>query len=569
MTGKTIRLLAQLNGRLSSCVWDIHRQQVRLRIQKEVAELWNELLLNAGGEQVSFPNAGSRREGLSREVGPVLSDAPVSKLSWPRRLRQRVFNIPIGFTRKILHTTDYMDFLMWVLMTGLVLAAPFTKVEESFGMQAVHDVLYHRFNLGMYDHHEYPGVVARSFIGPGVLALCSAPIVFLLRLSKPLAQIAIRIVLGTILVLCFKLFRLELTRKFGQTFSTAFGIVCCTQFHLLFYISRTLPNVFALALVLLALKFWLEERFTRMFAMFCATIVIFRAEVVLLLAPVALDTLVSRRVRFFWMIWCGVVFGIMSLLITVSVDSIFWRKFLWPEGSGLLFNVVNNQSHLYGVSAWHWYVSSALPRAMLGSFLLFFVGLLVQPRVRRFIVPAVVFVALYSFLPHKELRFIFYALPLLNLAAAAAIESAWKNRSRIWPVLLVVGVLCASLAASGVMAYASIHNYPGGHGIRKLHELRGGGKGLEGAAVWLDNLSCQTGVTRFLQERPDWMYDKRPEHDNNSASLSNFYFVLSERSSIEGFREIGHVDAFSHMRLWPPAVFLKTAIRVFENENPE
>lgn len=88
-------------------------------------------------------------------------------------------------------------------------------------------------------------------------------------------------------------------------------------------------------------------------------------------------------------------------------------------GDAIAFNVVDNRSAEWGTQPFLWYFYSAVPRAMLLT--LIFVPFCCREMLRTLAAVAVLFVLSYSFLPHKELRFVVYAVPLLNACAANAI----------------------------------------------------------------------------------------------------------------------------------------------------
>ena len=69
----------------------------------------------------------------------------------------------------------------------------------------------------------------------------------------------VRMALALLNCLAIHHLRKALVKTFGTTAGYAFILICCTQFHLLFYMGRPLPNTFAMALITFAFGYYLDE----------------------------------------------------------------------------------------------------------------------------------------------------------------------------------------------------------------------------------------------------------------------------------------------------------------------
>lgn len=97
------------------------------------------------------------------------------------QLTSPVFSLSIMSGRWWTHSVG-PDVLLYAVSLGYIALAPYTKVEESFNVQACHDLLEHGWQrLSLFDHLVFSGVVPRTFIGPVLLTLPLRPIYWLLR----------------------------------------------------------------------------------------------------------------------------------------------------------------------------------------------------------------------------------------------------------------------------------------------------------------------------------------------------------------------------------------------------
>ena len=124
--------------------------------------------------------------------------------------------------------------------------------------------------------------------------------------------------------------------------------------------------------------------------------------------------------------------SIVSLLVSVPIDTYFWgiqydiryrtdpgKIFvMWPELYSFYFNGLENKSSEWGVSPWHWYFLVAIPKGVTCAVVF---ALFSLRKNLTIIGPVMIFVGIFSVLPHKELRFIIPSFTLINLAGATGL----------------------------------------------------------------------------------------------------------------------------------------------------
>ena len=481
------------------------------------------------------------------------------------------------------------ELLLLAAIWGGVLAAPFTKVEESFGVQAAHDFL--RLGLGGggfpptfagFDHREFPGVVPRSCLGPALAALLAAPGAGAARLlggagASPLVGLyCVRLALGFLSFLALRDLARAARASFGPLVEGLFLLVSALQFHLPFYASRLLPNTWALVLAALGAAALLRGDARRMAWCLVPAAVVFRCDMVLLAGPALLLAVGTGRLGFLGAVRVGLAASAGALALSLPLDSLFWGRPVWPELEVLRFNdPASGRSSAWGTSPAHWYFTSALPRALLGALPLVPLGLALEPRVRWPGALALLYVSLYSGLPHKELRFLLPVVPLFNLCAACGgarllggatsggggggggpLRGLAAKLARRAPALALAGLLAVSAAGSAVMLRASALNYPGGYAFEQLHAA-----GLPPGSVHVGNLAATTGVSRFGERRGEgWSYSKEEGLAPDELAARGFDYLVTELEGLPGYEAVGAPAwGFTGLRVGLPGLTFRTA----------
>lgn len=463
-----------------------------------------------------------------------------------------------------------------VIVFHLVIS-PYSKVEESFNIQAIHDIInYGVGNIDTYDHNEFPGVVPRTFIGSLTVAAITTPIVKAAEVlgvkdgsgSQFWIQFLIRGIIGALNG--WQLLRLARTintidfasrrKRTPSPIGTLFYILLMSQFHLLYYSSRTLPNFMALPLVNFSINKVLAGDMTGLTWM-AFTGVVFRLEVGIFGVVIAVvSSLGFGQSDLFINGFLMLAGSILGAILSATVDSYFWGYLVIPEISSFIFNVMDGGSVKWGVEPVNAYFSKYLFQIFRPPIILILalVGITNDPAddgvpiyqtpevpivkrpsknsLRILLVSSVLYIGVMSLQPHKEWRFIVYTFPVFTLSAAnglATLNRRWRSGiSNSILLIILYGLIVLATVSSLMMGFVSKFNYPGGHALVAVNEYLVD-NGSSDQIVHLDVAACMSGVTRFGQLHDcNVTYDKT-EFQQLSPDIRHKFDVIVTETPFE------------------------------------
>lgn len=480
--------------------------------------------------------------------------------------------------------------LLGIIGYHLVLS-PFSKVEESFNTQAIHDVI----NYGIYpaevveqnyDHQSFPGAVPRTFFGSVILG----GLVKLLKAGLELAslqpydvsddqihlQVIARSLLGfanwwaltnlrnTLNQITFR----DKAAKVKGVIGFWYLVLLLTQFHLLYYSTRFLPNFIVLPGVVYGFSKLLKGDTTGLTWLAFLGVII-RLEIGVLAVIISIvSSLGFGQSNIFVNIIMLTVGAVAGLVTSLLVDSYFWGYLVIPELFAFKFNVIEGGAKAWGVEPFGAYFSKYLlslfkPPVVL---LLTLPGLISDPAddgvsilaameeaeakkkpivthpaknsLRILFISSILFIVAMSFQPHKEWRFIVYVVPIFTLQAANGLTNIsikWSLSffNKILFLFMLANIFLSTLI-SLFSGYVSSFNYPGGDALSAFnqHILT---NGEDNVTVHLGVATCMTGALRFGQlTNKNITYDKTEREEALLPIWNSFDYIITE----SGLRDI-------------------------------
>lgn len=471
----------------------------------------------------------------------------------------------------------FLESALFVVASLHLFKAPFTKVEESFTIQAIHDILnYGVLDLSQYDHLQFPGAVPRTFIGALIIAALTKPFVFVSKFwngdvlsstqleTQLLARCMIAVTNCLSIIYLKEQFQKLVDRESGAaldeygnkknakvaddySFTSAgnwFLLFFMSSFHMMFYSSRPLPNfVIAFPLTNIALAMILKGSYNLAIAILAFAAITFRLEITALGVGITLFSIYFKKISVLKAIRFGLMGLSFGITVSLTIDSYFWQNWGIPEVEAFVFNVIEGNSAVWGTESPFAYFNKYIPMLFLPptALLLNYFSLRFAPSELKIVAFASYFhICILSLQPHKEWRFIVYSVPAIMLLGSVSAAYLWENfkvetlMNVIYLVLLPLTPI-SSFLLSMLFLYISRMNYPGGDALLSFNGYIINNN-ITDVKVHIGVPPCMTGVTLFGELDHDVYnvtYDRTEDVQTLENLWSTFDYAILAQSSMD------------------------------------
>ena len=369
---------------------------------------------------------------------------------------------------------NWLVLIVWFLALVLrIISAIFSKgyIHPDEIYQSIEVVNYGIFGRGFIPWEFIEG--ARSWVYPGIVYIIFKIMIFFGATDIEIILIGVRLFSGLLsmsMVITAYFFGKELYNKKAGIFASLFiGI----WYDFIFWSTRTMTDGIAVNFVFLAVYFgfrvkksesWKQElseiktkkeiRDSFLAGLFLGIAYIFKFPTIIFGLPLLVWFLYQKR-------WRGVLCFISSVIIVVILHGVFdyftWGTFFQSTIEFFEYNIISGKNAEHGAYPFYSYIAFFAYYYSIFSvlFLLFVsIGFKRNRGTILLVLASLFFIVIFSFISHKEYRFILPIMPLFSLIAGNGIVNYPKfikmKRYKNWIYGFVVLIIATCSTVTGI-----------------------------------------------------------------------------------------------------------------------
>ncbi|XP_039274501.2 GPI alpha-1,2-mannosyltransferase 3-like [Styela clava] len=248
-----------------------------------------------------------------------------------------------------------------------------------------------------------------------------------------------------------------------------YGILCnCINWFWWYCSTRTIINTFETNLLCIGLYYypwntahWYLSK-VAIYQLIAILITVIRPTAAVIWVPLALWHIFRSRNAMVFLSY--VVQSFFVLITSTLIDLFYYGKFVFVPWNFFKFNVMEDMGVHYGTHPWHWYITQGIPAILTTQMIFFIFGAAFvmkhtfpaklsteNLKICKCLLSLFLFTVLvYSFLGHKEFRFVLHLVPIASLFSGISLSTFSKkmrNTSLIFllitnvPVALYTGLI--------------------------------------------------------------------------------------------------------------------------------